>query len=213
MTRTGKIWWTLAALSCAGLAIYSYRYFGNLAPSATNILGNALAKPWLWLHIAGAATALLIGPFQLLPWTRKRFPAAHRITGRVYVVGCLAGGAGGFIAAFGSTAGPIATGGFAILALVWIWVNVQGWRAALARRFPDHRQWMLRSLSLTFAAVTLRLYLAIGAIAGLPFVDVYRATAWISWIPNLILMELYLRGAFRQRPKADGMVLITSDAS
>ncbi len=189
----------MAALSCAGLAIYSYRYFGNLAPSAPNILGNGLARPWLWLHIAGAATALLIGPFQLLPWVRRRFPAAHRITGRVYVVGCLAGGAGGFVAAFGSTAGPIATGGFAILALVWIWVNVKGWRAALARRFPDHRQWMLRSISLTFAAVTLRLYLAIGLATGLPFIDVYRATAWISWIPNLILMELYLRGAFRRR--------------
>ncbi|HEY1879988.1 MAG TPA: DUF2306 domain-containing protein [Caulobacteraceae bacterium] len=196
MTPMRKVWWTLAALFCVGLAIYSYRYF---APPASNILGNTLARPWLWLHIAGAATALLLSPVQLLPWIRRRFPQVHRITGRVYVIGCLAGGVGGFVAAFGSTAGPIATAGFALLAPTWIFVNIQGWRAAVGRRFQDHRRWMLRSFSLTFAAVTLRLYLPIGMVAGLSFVEIYRATAWISWIPNLILMELYLRGAFRSR--------------
>jgi hypothetical protein len=199
MTRTSKVFWSLAALLCAGLAIYSYRYFVDASAAAPNILGNALAKPWLWLHIAGAATALLVSPIQLLPWVRKHHPRVHRLTGRVYVVGCLMGGAGGFIAAFGSTAGPIATSGFATLAVIWIWVNAQGWRAALDRRFTDHRRWMLRSFSLTFAAVTLRLYLPIGMIAGLSFFEIYRATAWISWVPNLILMELYLRGAFRRR--------------
>jgi hypothetical protein len=199
MSRTNKVFWGLMAFSSVGLALYSYRYFGGTSQWASNMVGNVLAKPWLWLHIAGAATALLVAPVQLLPWIRKGYPQIHRITGRFYVIGCLAGGAGGFIVAFGSTAGPIATAGFALLAPTWIFVNVQGWRAAVARRFADHRQWMLRSFSLTFAAVTLRLYLAIGMAAGLPFMDVYRATAWISWLPNLILMELYLRGAFRRR--------------
>lgn len=210
MTRTSKVFWALGALLCAGVGLYSYRYFGNVSATAPNILGNVLAKPWLWLHIAGAATALLVSPIQLPPVIRKRFPVAHRIIGRVYVIGCLSGGAGGFVAAFGSTAGPVATIGFALLAMTWIYVNIQGWRAAIQRRFTDHRRWMLRSFSLTFAAVTLRLYLPLGIVAGLPFLDVYRATAWISWIPNLILMELYLRGAFR-RPISGR--LVTSDAS
>lgn len=223
MSRTSKAFWSLMALSCVGLALYSYRYFGGTSLWATNLLGNALAKPWLWLHIAGAATALLVSPVQLLPWIRKRYPQIHRTTGRIYVMGCLTGGAGGFIVAFGSTAGPIATAGFATLAVIWIWVNAQGWRAALQRRFADHRRWMLRSVSLTFGAVTLRLYLAIGMAAGLPFFEVYRATAWISWLPNLILMELYLRGAFGRRgvnrsvgagnPVPFMERIITSDAS
>lgn len=199
MSRTSKAFWSFMALGCVGLALYSYRYFGGTSQWASNILGNTLAKPWLWLHIAGAATALLVSPVQLLPWVRKRYPRVHRITGRIYVIGCLAGGVGGFVVAFGSTAGPIATVGFALLAPTWIFVNIQGWRAAIDRRFQDHRRWMFRSFSLTFAAVTLRLYVAIGMAAGLPFMDIYRATAWISWIPNLILMELYLRGAFRRR--------------
>lgn len=212
MTRASKTFWGLMALSSIGLALFSYRYFAGTTFWANNLAGNVLAKPWLWVHIAGAATALLVSPVQLLPWVRKRFPAVHRLTGRVYVVGCLAGGVGGFIVAFGSTAGPIATAGFSTLAVIWIYVNAQGWRAALERRFADHRRWMLRSFSLTFGAVTLRVYLATGMAAGLPFFEVYRATSWISWLPNLVLMELYLRGVFRRLPAIRGR-LVTSDVS
>jgi len=89
-------------------------------------------------------------------------------------------------------------------------VNVQGWRAALARRFPAHRAWMIRSMSLTFAAVTLRLYLPVVPLLGLPFVDGYRAISFLAWVPNLILAELYLRGAFDRPRRAE---LVTSDAS
>ncbi len=48
---------------------------------------------------------------------------------------------------------------------------------------------MIRSFSLTFAAVTLRLYLPIGIMSGLTFEQIYVATAWISWIPNLLIAE------------------------
>ncbi len=188
-----------AALASLGLALYSYRYLAGVGPRSPDILANALAKPWLYLHIAGAATALLIAPLQLWPWLRGRHRSLHRRLGRIYMVACLVGGVAGFFVAFGSTAGPIATSGFATLALIWIAVNVQGWRAAVERRFDNHRAWMLRSAALTFAAVTLRLYLGIGVAAGLPFLDVYRATAWVSWISNLILVELYLRGALGGR--------------
>ena len=104
--------------------------------------------------------------------------------------------------AFGSTAGPIATGGFASLAVVWIITNVQGWRMARERRFEAHRAWMIRSFALTFAAVTLRLYLPFLPLAGIQFVDGYRAISYLCWIPNLLLAELYIRGAFSRRQAA-----------
>ena len=189
--------WGLAALMSVGMALFSYRYLPAIGPRSPQILANLFARPWLYVHIAGAATALLLGPFQLLPWVRAKVPAMHRWIGRTYVIACLIGGAGGFVGAFGSTAGPIATAGFALLAPTWIFVNVQGWRAALARRFVEHRAWMIRSLALTFAAVTLRLYLPLIPLFGASFVDGYRAISFLCWIPNLIAAELYLCGAFR----------------
>jgi uncharacterized membrane protein len=189
--------WTLYALLSAAVAIFSYRYLPRIGPLGPEILANLFARPWLDVHVAGAATALLVGPVQFLPWVRRRFPGVHRTLGRIYVIGCLAGGAGGLVMAFGSLAGPIATVGFASLAVCWIVANVQGWRLAVARRFDDHRAWMLRSFAMTFAAVTLRIYIVVLPMLGVAPIDAYRAAAFLAWIPNLILVELYLRG----RPK------------
>jgi uncharacterized membrane protein len=188
--------WTLYALLSAAVALFSYRYLPRVGPLAPDILANLFARPWLDVHVAGAATALLVGPVQFLPWVRRRLPALHRTLGRIYVVGCLAGGVGGLVMAFGTTAGPIATAGFASLAVCWIIANVQGWRLAMARRLDAHRAWMLRSFALTFAAVTLRIYIVVLPMLGVAPIDAYRAASFLAWIPNLILVELYLRGAF-----------------
>jgi uncharacterized membrane protein len=194
--------WGLAALLSAGVAIYSYRYLPRVGMLATPILANAFHRPWLDIHVAGAATALLIGPLQFLPRLRARRRAVHRWLGRTYVTACLIGGVGGLVMAFGSTAGPIATGGFGSLAVIWIIANVQGWRMALLRRFTDHRAWMIRSFALTFAAVNLRLYLPLIPLTGLSFVDGYRAISYLCWIPNLLVAEVYIRRTWARVPAA-----------
>lgn len=192
--------WSLAALLSAGVALFSYRYLIGVGPMSPGVLANLFARPWLFVHIAGAATALLVGPLQFVPRLRARRPL-HRWIGRTYMIGCLIGGAGGLLAAFGSTAGPVATAGFGGLAAAWIIANVQGWRMARAMRFGEHRAWMIRSFALTFAAVTLRLYLPLIFLTGVSFVDGYRAISFLCWVPNLALAELYLRGAFQRRPR------------
>lgn len=100
---------------------------------------------------------------------------------------------GGLVLAFGSTAGPIATAGFGLLALAWLATTVQAWRMALARRVAEHRAWMIRSMALTLAAVTLRLYLPFAALGPIPFFDAYRAIAFLCWVPNLLLAEVWLK--------------------
>ncbi len=185
--------WLLAAFLSTMIAIVAYRYLPGIGPLSPEILSNLFARPWLAIHVAGAATALLVWPVQFAPRLRVRAPWLHRWIGRSYVIGCLSGGLAGFVLAFGSTAGPIATVGFGTLAICWIAATVQGWRYAVTRRFDLHRAWMIRSFALTFAAVMLRLYLPIGPLLGLSFVEGYRATAFLSWIPNLIVAELYLR--------------------
>lgn len=184
--------WALAAVLSVGVAIFSYRYVPQIGPLSPGVMANLFAKPWLVLHAGGASTALLVGGFQFLPAVRRR-RSLHRRLGRVYGTGCIVGGFAGFAMAFGTTAGPVAGWGFGILAVIWIYVTGQGWLTARARRFDEHRRWMIRSFALTFAAVTLRLYLPIGVMAGLTFEQIYVATAWISWIPNLLLAELFLR--------------------
>jgi uncharacterized membrane protein len=200
--RLKQLPWATAALLSVGIALFSYRYLPRIGPLSPGVVANLFARPWLDVHVAGAATALLVGPWQFLPALRARHRGLHRWLGRVYLVGCLSGGIGGLVMAFGTTAGPIAGFGFGSLAVIWLICGVQAWRMALGRRFTDHRAWMVRSFALTFGAVTLRLYLPLLIMGGLSFLDAYRAVSWLAWVPNLILAEAWLRGAFATRPTA-----------
>jgi len=190
--------WGLAAFLSVGVAIASYRLLFNATLASPEILGNLFARPWLVVHAGGAATALLVGGFQFLPAVRRRRPL-HRWLGRIYATACIVGGVSGLRLAFGTTAGTFAGVGFGLLAVCWLYATLQAWRFARERRFDEHRAWMIRSFAMTFAAVTLRLYLPIAPMLGYDFMVGYRLTAWVSWIPNLILAELYLRRRFAAR--------------
>lgn len=200
MSWPARIAWTIVVLLCLGIAAYSARYLLHPPQTTAQALHNPLGVPWLFIHIAGAVTALVLGSLQFLPALRRGAGPPHRWIGRVYVLGCLVGGAAGLILAPGSSAGPIASAGFGSLALLWIAVNLLGWRAAVQGRFVQHRRWMIRSWALTLAAVTLRLYLPLVIALDLPFLPWYRAIAFLAWVPNLIAAELWLRRTVRSRP-------------
>jgi len=193
--------WGLAAFLSVGVAGYAWYYAPQIQNLSPEIFGNLFARPWLTVHAAGAGLALMVGAFQFLPAVRRR-RTLHRWLGRTYATACILGGAAGFVLAFGTTFGPVAAVGFALLAPAWIYTTAQGWLTARARQFDAHRRWMIRSFSLTFAAVTLRLYLPLGIMSGLTFEQIYVATAWISWIPNLLLAELYIRRMDQRAPVA-----------
>jgi len=184
---------TIGAFVCAALALFSYRYLLGTSEVPPVIARNLLKNPWLVVHVAGAATALLIGPVQFSSVLRSRVRELHRWLGRVYVVSCLVGGAAGFVLALGASTGWISTLGFGSLAILWIVATSLAWRRAMQRHFAEHRAWMIRSFAMTFAAVTLRLYLPLLPLLGIAFKDGYRAISFISWVPNVLAAELYLR--------------------
>lgn len=190
--RLSAALWGLAAFLSLGVALFSYRLLAPHPFVSPDVAANVFARPWLVVHAGMAATALLVGPFQFLPKLRAQRRRLHRWMGRVYVFACLLGGGSGVALAFGTTAGPIAATGFGLLGVAWIFATAQAWRLAVAGRIAEHRRWMIRSFAMTFAAVTLRLYLPIAPILGYDFMAAYRLIAWLAWVPNLMVAELYL---------------------
>ena len=184
--------WGLTAFLSIGVGVYAYVAVPSGGAFAPEVLANLFARPWLVLHAALAGTALIAGPFQFLKSVRAR-RRLHRTLGKIYVVCCIVSGSAGFVMSFGSTAGPIAGLGFGTLAVIWIYCTVQALRMAQLRQFDAHRRWMIRSFALTFAAVTLRLYLPFPMMMGFSFVEGYRVIAWLAWVPNLLLAEAFLR--------------------
>jgi hypothetical protein len=141
-------------------------------------------------HAVASALALLLGPCQFLDSLRAARPRLHRALGYAYLVpGVALGGIAGLLLARHSFGGLVSHLGFGLLAALWLFSGVMAVVAAKARRFADHRAWMVRNFALTFAAVTLRLYLPLGFASGLRFEAFYPAVAWLCWVPNLLFVE------------------------
>ena len=183
--------WIILALS-VGVGLYGLSYLtGHAAPPGP--AANHAGRGWLIVHASCAGMALLLGPWQFVASIRALRPALHRLIGRTYVTLCLVGGLTGAVLAWNTSSGPVARWGFLLLAAAWLTTTSTAYLAVRRRDFFSHRRWMIRSFSLTFAAVTLRLYLPLSAVPGLSFDLVYPLTAWAAWIPNLIVAEIWLR--------------------
>jgi uncharacterized membrane protein len=190
--------WGLIALMSVGVG--GYALFHVATGFAHLPLTNPMFDPWgLRVHVAASAFAMILGAFQFLKVLRQKAPVVHRWMGRAYILACVVGGVAGGAIALSSTAGPIAGWGFFLLAVLWVPFTLLAWTSAMRRDFVAHERWMIRSFALTLAAVTLRIYLPMVGILDMEFLPAYRAIAWLAWVPNLVIAEIWI--AMRRRPR------------
>jgi len=209
-----SIWRTLSWLLMVMLSLGIAGYAAALlvpSPMRSSFVDALLAeRPISTLaHFGGSALALAIGGFQLHPALRRRFTGLHRWMGRLYVLGVALGGSAGLYMAWHANGGVAGKLGFALLAIGWLSFTARGYFCIRARQVDAHRRWMIRSFALTFAAVTLRLYIPASQMAGIPFDSAYPVIAWLCWVPNLIVAELLardLRANARALPLREGQV-------
>jgi hypothetical protein len=150
--------------------------------------------PAFYIHITTGSIVLITGIFQLSKNMRLRYRQWHRSAGKPYIFVILV-----FTAPSGLVMSLYANGswttrlGFGMLALLWWFFTWKGFRHAIHSNWHLHRQYMLRSYALTFSAVTLRMYSFAFALAGFKGEFIYNIIAWLSWVPSLIIVEIWLR--------------------
>ncbi len=176
------------------IALASYRFLAlGLKLSFPEMIGQIEEKRLAFLlHISLAPVALAIGVVQFFPDIRRR-KALHRWLGRGYGLAILISGVAGLFVAANAAGGLSAQLGFGLLAIAWLLVTAIAIRHAIARRFGQHRHWMILSFALTFAGVTLRLYLLGFMAAGFTYTEASAYLAWLCWLPNLALAWWWLR--------------------
>lgn len=186
--------WFVMTVLAAVVAVLSLRFYitalATEGPMGFHLEANPISA---YIHFTLSPLALVAGAFQFSARIRHTAPAIHRVLGYIYIISCLLGAVSGLVLALFTPSGHIAAAGFALLALFWIMTTTAAFNAIRLRDITRHRRWMVRSYALTFAAVTLRLYLFLTAIAG--FEDswwAYSLIAWLCWAPNLIVAERYL---------------------
>lgn len=187
------------SLGVAGYAIFAYGYLplGMLVhpDMKANFLSHAAG---IYIHASASILALVLGPFQFSAHIRQKYSNVHRWCGRVYLlVGVLVGGLSGLYMSQYAFGGALAKLGFAALAVAWLYTGLRAYLSIRQGAIDEHRKWMVRNFALTFAAVTLRIYLPASMLAGIEFHVAYPVIAWICWFPNLVFAEWRFNNAVR----------------
>jgi len=147
----------------------------------------------LGVHVLSGMLALATGPFQFVNKIRRRFLRLHSTLGVIYIASCTGLGLSGLVLATTSYAGWTTSLAFGLLGLSVLFTTWTALRMVLTRRIGDHRRWMIRSFSLIFAGVMLRILSPIYAVlsgvglVSFSFETAYTWIAWLSWVPNLLI--------------------------
>ena len=182
------------SILCFGVAGYAYYFlFQPVNPDngfQAKLLESGLEVP---IHFFAGGLALFLVPFQLSKKIRRASIITHRYIGYLYTLSILFAGCAGLIMATNATGGVMSMMGFGLLAIVWLFTTFKAVRHALNGEIKLHKKWIYRSIAVTSAAITLRLFLGLGlGVLQLPFLTVYVPTSWLCWIVNLIICEIIL---------------------
>ena len=166
----------------------------------TELADSFKARPWgIYPHVIVGMVALAIGPLQFHPRIQAR-TSLHHTLGKIYVVIAILVGVVGLYMSVYSFGGNITHAGFGLLATGVLITTSMAYRSAKSGKYALHREWMIRSYSLMFGAPTLRLWLPLLIVAYQgQFRPAYLWVSWVSWVPNLLLAEWYIRRT-RSRP-------------
>ncbi|HKE83854.1 MAG TPA: DUF2306 domain-containing protein [Vicinamibacterales bacterium] len=199
-TRGGLFVWRAAGfLVAVFLAVLAARFLiKDAIPFITDISPDKFGRfwprrGWLLTHIAGSGFALLIGPFQFWSGLRRRSMPVHRLTGRLYVVGVVIGGAAAFYLASHAGQGAIFGISLGTLGVAWWTTTGMAYLAIRLGHVSQHKEWVLRSYVVTFTFVTTRALAEFGILPSLGR-DPFATLVWLSWSMPLLATEVILQG-------------------
>jgi hypothetical protein len=164
--------------------------------------------PYCWAfytHLVAGPVSLVVGTILISERFRRFAPRWHRRLGRLQVacVLLLVAPSGLWMAWYAAT-GAVAGAGLGSLAIATAACIALGWRAAVGRRFDDHRRWMWRTYLLLCSAVVIRLVGGMATVFHFDALWLYPLSAWASWIVPLLVFECRLHEAPLARAAARG---------
>ncbi len=187
---------TLVVLAAAVLYFVQHNALRYYVSFDATTYGDFWPRRWgLVTHIAGGVTAISAGLVQLWLGLTGRIGALHRGLGRVYAIAILVGSAGGYYLALTIEPKYVAYAmGLFMLSTAWVVTTAMAIVAIKRRALEQHREWMIRSYTVTFAFVTFRLvekWLLPWQLISDDSMDIIMA--WACWSVPLLVAEPLLQ--------------------
>ncbi len=147
-----------------------------------------------YIHVFSSIFALLFGVFQFIKIKNQTTRKVHHLLGKLYFyIVVLFSAPSGIYIGFYANGEFIAQSAFITLGVLWWIFTVVAVVKIKQKNFVAHRNFMLRSYALAVSALTLRAWKVVLVFLFHPApMDVYQIIAWLGFIPNLLLVELYI---------------------
>lgn len=185
----------LGVLGVTGYAIVMVSYLIFTPGVIAQPVAHLAPRTPLIFHAFFGAVALCTGAVQLLSKFREKFPKANIVFRKIYYTSVSISALFGFYIALHAQGGLVNRVGFGMLAVLWIYSIVRAIRADVMGDMTSFRIWIVRNYALTFAAVTLRLYIPIlWSFYGFEpnaFNTIYATLGFLCWVPNIIFVEWF----------------------
>ncbi|WP_205727723.1 DUF2306 domain-containing protein [Flavobacterium anhuiense] len=190
-----KLFATLAIIIGLYPAIYFLvdRKFGLLQTKSEELLSNLGWNVAFYTHIIFGGVALLIGWTQFSRKLRDKNIKLHRTIGKVYICSVLLSSVSGMYIGFFATGGLWASIGFISLAAIWFTSTLIAYLTIRKGKVDIHYKMMIYSYAACAAGITLRIWLPLLTLLTKDFVSAYLITAWLCWVPNIVMAYLYIR--------------------
>lgn len=166
-----------------------------------------LANVSIFTHMLAGALITFLAPMQLMGPVRRRWPALHRITGRILVATAILTALGGlgYILIRGTIGGPMMSIGFSLYGALMLFCAVQTIRFARQGAIARHRAMALRLFWLAMGSWLYRVHYGLwyaatdGLWSNRQFTGAFdQFQNFGFYLPYLLAVEFYLRRARRQ---------------
>ena len=194
LTRFG--WWTLFSV-CAFYGVFAFYMAGLEILFQIGIVEEAVFRvtPLVFVvHVLSGGAALISGPLQFNEPLQKERQSAHRRIGYVYVGAILISSVTALLLTTTFDVSLAARVALGVVPLLWLGTTVIAFLRILERDVERHREWMVRSLSLTLFFVTFSIWVPGLEATALPDSISYPLGVLLSWSLNLLAAELWIRG-------------------
>jgi uncharacterized membrane protein len=145
------------------------------------------------IHALLGGVALLMAPLQLNAYLLHRQRKLHRLLGRIYVVTIWLSSTSGLGLALFFDVTLAARIVLGLLAVLWFGTTSIAFLQVRQGQIATHREWMIRSVALSFFFVTFSVWVPGLAGSGLPVAISYPLAVFLSWSLNLLLAEWWIR--------------------
>lgn len=195
-------WTAVAALAGLGVVLAGERAASVLGDTSTSLFPGPEGFDELYhrrpgvglLHVLPGLAFMILGPLQLTPAIRDRFPVFHRWSGRVFLLasGCIAVTAIilGVLRPFG---GPLETAATFVFTAVFVVSLGMAFRHVRRREYAAHREWMIRGFAVGLGVATIRPVAGVAmAVTGRELADVLGIAFWIAFSLHLLAAQLWI---------------------